>query len=157
MYFLKFAAGNILLITCLQSGRLLFTVLVSSLALKIKKDMVWDAGVVGWGEDVLWLQSGTVTVFRGGSMALQELWGQSQPPTLALGPRFARQTSQRRSLSAGLAGGAGPYQTGKRRKGCRGGTSDSACQAQSFHIAGNILGTSRRRFGGDPTGRITCI
>ena len=53
MYFLKFAAGNILLITCLQSGRLLFTVLVSSLAIKIKKDMVWDAGVVGWGEDVL--------------------------------------------------------------------------------------------------------
>ena len=53
--------------------------------------------------------------------------------------------------------GAGPCQTGKRRKGCRGGTSDSACQAQSFHIAGNILGTSRRRFGGDPTGHITCI
>lgn len=50
MYFLKFAAGNILLITCLQSGRLLFTILVSSLALKIKRGMVWDGGGLLVGE-----------------------------------------------------------------------------------------------------------
>lgn len=46
MYFFKFAADNIPLITCLQSGLLLFTIFASSLALKIERDMVWDGGVV---------------------------------------------------------------------------------------------------------------
>lgn len=42
--FLKFAADNIPLITCLQSRLLLFTIFASSRALKIERDMVWDGG-----------------------------------------------------------------------------------------------------------------
>lgn len=53
MYFLKFAADNIPLITCLQSGLLLFTIFASSLALKIERHGVGWGGGVGWEEDVL--------------------------------------------------------------------------------------------------------